>query len=161
MGAINNTPLNIGPLDLNLSVITALPGAGANVTSGILDFQSIAPNGDAWRLGRIGIIVPNIPGNSAATGITVALQAAPPSLVAGAAAIAPLTPPPGAFVTPAVAQTLTIPPVAVAGSPANVFYMTLPFDANGSPYQFVQFLITCPAGSAPQGENITIGYIES
>lgn len=153
--------INIGPFDLNLTVTQALPGAGLNVTTGILDFQSIAPGGDAWRLGRIAIVVPALPENTAGAGITVAIQAAPPSLLGGAAAIAPQIPPPGAFVTPAVSQTLTIAAVANGGSVANIYYMTLPFDANGSPYQFVQFVITTPAQVAPQGESLTIGYAQA
>lgn len=159
MGAINSTPFNIGPADLNLSITQALPAAGANVTTGILDLQSIAPNGDAWRLGRIGITFPNVPGNAAGAGITVALQAAPPSLVNSSSA--PAMPVPGAFVTPAVAQTLTVAAVN-GGSAANVYYMTLAFDAaTGSPYQFYQFLITAPAQAATMGEPIQIAFLNA
>lgn len=159
MGAINNTPYNIGPADLNLSVTQVLPAAGANVTTGILDFQSIAPNGDAWRLGRIGITFPNVQGNAAGAGITVALQAAPPSLVNSPSA--PALPVPGVFVTPAVAQTLTVAAVN-GGSAANTYYMTLPFDAaTGSPYQFVQFFITAPAQAATAGESVTIAFLNA
>jgi hypothetical protein len=160
MGAINNTPFNIGPADLNLSVTQALPAAGANVTTGILDLQSIAPNGDAWRLGRIGITFPNLPENNAGAGITVSLQAAPPSLVNSPSA--PALPVPGVFVTPAVAQTLTVAAVAGNGSAANVYYMTLAFDpATGSPYQFYQFLITTPGGVNTQGEPIQIAFLNA
>ena len=150
--------INIGPIDLALSTTLALPAAGANTTTPTLDFQSIAPNGDAWRLGRIAIVVPAIPGNVAG-GVTVALQAAPPLLTGGVNAIAPLQPAPGAFVTPAVAQTLTIAAVANGGSTANIYYMTLPFDANGSPYQFVNFVVTAVAGSGTAAESITIGFM--
>lgn len=159
---IGNQQINLGPIELALSLNTALPAAGANVTTGILDLQSIAPNGDAWRLGRIAVLFPNLPENNAGAGITVALQAAPPSLVAGApTAVAPATPPPGAFVTPAVAQTLTVPAVANGGSTANIYYFTLAFDANGSPYQFYQFVITTPAQVQSQGENIVIAYVSA
>jgi len=159
MGAINNTPFNIGPADLNLSVVQALPAAGANVITGILDLQSIAPNSDAWRTGRIGITFPNVPGNAAGTGITVDLQAAPPSLVNSPSA--PALPVPGAFVTPAVAQKLTVASVN-GGSAANTYYMTLAFDAaTGSPYQFYQFLITVPAQAATAGENVTIAFLNA
>jgi hypothetical protein len=154
-------PINIGPLELALSLNTQLPAAGANVTTGTLDFQSIAPNGDAWRLGRIAVIMPAIAGNTAGAGITIALQSAPPSLVAGSLAIAPQTPPAGAFVTPAVSQTLTVAPVANGGSTANIYYFTLPFDSNGSPYEFVNFVITTPAQVQSQSEIITIGYVEA
>ena len=154
-------PVNIGPLELALSLNTQLPAAGTNVTTGTLDLQSIAPNGDAWRLGRIAVVMPAIAGNTAGAGITIALQAAPPSLVAGSAAIAPLTPPAGAFVTPAVAQTLTVAPVANGGSTAGLYYFTLPFDSNGSPYQFLNFVITNPAQVASQNEVITIGYVNA
>jgi len=154
-------PINIGPLELALTLNTQLPAAGANVTTGTLDLQSIAPNGDAWRLGRIAVVMPAIAGNTAGAGITIALQAAPPSLVAGSLAIAPLTPPAGAFVTPAVAQTLTVAAVANGGSTANIYYFTLPFDANGSPYQFVNFVITSPAQIVSQNENVVIGYVNA
>ena len=50
--------------------------------------------------------------------------------------IAPNLPTPAAFATPPVAQTLTIAAVAGTGSSAANYYFTLPFDANGSPYQF-------------------------
>lgn len=153
-------PINIGPQDINLGVSVALPAAGANVTTAILDMQAIAPNSAAWRLGRFQITFPNLPENNAGAGITVDLQAAPPSLTAGAAAIAPATPPPGAFVTPAVAQKLTVAAVAGNGSKANNYYMTPAFDANGSTYQFYQFVITVPAQVASQGEPITIQWVK-
>jgi hypothetical protein len=147
--------INIGPQDNQLLVNTALPAAGANVTSAILDLQSIAPNSDSWRLGRIAVTFPALPENTG-TGITIALQAAPPSLVNSPPA--PALPVPGAFVTPTCAQTITIAGVAGTGSLANVAYFTLAFDGNGSPYQFYQFLITTPAGTITQGENIAIAW---
>jgi hypothetical protein len=149
--------INLGPQDVQLGFNVALPGANANVLTGIIDIQAIAPNSNAWRLGRFVITVPAIPENLAGAGITIALQAAPPSLVAGASAIAPLTPPPGVFVTPTTSQTATIPPVAVVGSAAQVAYMTLAFDPTGSVYQFYQFLITVPAGVAA-AEQISIAW---
>lgn len=153
--------INLGPIDLNLALNTALPANGANVLTGVLDLQSIAPNGDAWRTGRFAIIFPALPeSNVVANTITVDLQAAPPSLLAGSAAIAPLTPPPGAFVTPAVAQKLTVPGVVGTGSLANVYYMTAAFDANGSPFQFYQFLITV-GNINTLAENILIAWIDA
>ena len=149
---------NIGPMDTQLTLSQALPAVNTNVTTGILDLQSIAPNGNAWRLGRIAAIIPALPENTV-TGITIALQAAPPSLTGGSNAIAPLTPAPGAFVTPPTAQTFTIAAVAGTGSLAQVGYFTLAFDANGSPYQFYQFVITTPAGVVTVGEVIQIGWV--
>lgn len=149
--------INVAPQDLQLSVQQALPAAGANVTSGILDLQAIAPNSNAWRLGRIAVLFPALPENTAGAGITVSLQAAPPSLVSGV--VAPNTAPPGAFVTPVCSQTITITPVALAGSPATLAYFTLAFDSTGSTYQFYQFLITTPAGVVTLGEIVNIGWI--
>ena len=157
MPTLGQQQINIGPLDLNLSVTQALPVAGAAVTTGILDFQSIAPNGDAWRLGRIAVKVPVIAGN-VANGITIAIQAANADLTPGAAAIAPNLPNPAAFATPPGAQTLTIAAVAGTGSAANTYYFTLPFDSYGSPYQFLQFVITSGAGAVTAGESVTIGF---
>ncbi len=159
--AIGNQQINLGPLDLALSVGLALPAANANATTGILDLQSIAPMGDAWRLGRLAVIFPNLPENNAGAGITVDLQAAPPSLVAGQTGAAPNNPPPGAFITPPVAQKLTVAAVANGGSAANIYYFTLAFDPNGSPYQFYQFLVTVPAQVASQGEQILIAWVDA
>ncbi len=155
--------INLGPQDLNLALNTPLAAAGAAVTSGILDLQSIAPNGDAWRLGRIAIVVPALPENNDITkSITVDLQAANASLVAGnPAGVAPNTPPPAAFATPLVAQKLSVTGVAVAGSAANIYYMTLAFDPNGNPFQFYQFVITTPAGIVTQAENILIAWVDA
>jgi hypothetical protein len=150
-------PINIGPADIQLSVTQALPAAGTNVTTGILDLQAVAPNSNAWRLGRLAIVVPALPENTANTGITIALQAAPPSLTNSPPA--PQLPVPGAFVTPATSQTFTIAAIAGTGSPAQIGYFTLAFDASGSTYQFYQFLITTPAGTITVGENITIQWI--
>ena len=150
--------INVAVQDAALSINQALPAAGANVTTPILDLQAVSPNSNAWRLGRILVAVPALPENTGA-GITVALQAAPPSLVAGAASIAPQTAVPGAFVTPTCAQTVTIAGVAGAGSAAQYAYFTLAFDPTGSTYQFYQFVITTPAGTVTVGEIITIGWI--
>jgi hypothetical protein len=150
-------PINLGPQDVNLAVSIALPAAGQSATTNILDLQSIAPQGNAWREGRFVVSFPALPENNAGAGITVALQAAPPSLIASQPA--PALPVPGAFVTPAVGQTLTIPAVANGGSAASNNYFTLAFDANGSPYQFYQFLVTVPAQVATQGEVITIAWV--
>ena len=150
--------INLAPQDLNLSISQALPAAGANVTTGVIDMQAIAPNSDAWTDGVFAITFPALPENTVAGGITVALQAAPPSLTAGAAAIAPNTPPPGAFITPADAQTVTLAGIAGTGTGAQKLYLTLAFDPNGSPYQFYQFLITVTAGIVTQGELVTIAW---
>jgi hypothetical protein len=146
--------INIGPQDNALLINTALPAAGANVTTAVLDMQSIAPNSDSWRLGRIAVTIPALPENTG-TGITVALQAAPPSLTNSPSA--PALPVPGAFVTPTCAQTITFTGVA-GGTAAQVAYFTLAFDANGSPYQFYQFVITTPAGTITVGENVAIAW---
>lgn len=150
--------INLGPQDINLQVQQALPAAGQNVTTSILDLQAVAPHSNAWRLGRFVITVPNLPENNAGAGITVAMQVAPPSLTGGSAAIAPQTPAPGAFITPPTSQTFTVAAVAGTGSAAQVGYMTLSLDQNGSNYQFYQFLITVPAGVVTQGEQITIAF---
>ena len=149
--------INVAVQDVALSINQALPAAGANVTTPILDLQAVAPNSNAWRLGRIAVQIPALPENTG-TGITVALQAAPPSLVAGAASIAPNTAVPGAFVTPVCAQTITF-TGAVGGTAAQVAYFTLAFDSTGSTYQFYQFVITTPAGTVTLGEIVNIGWI--
>lgn len=154
--------INLGPQDLNLSVSLALPAAAANNTTGILDVQSIAPNGDAWRLGRIAVVIPAIPLHTDSTkSITFALKAAPPLLTTGAAAAAPNQPVPGAFVTPICAQTISIPGVASSGTLAQIVYFTLAFDANGSPFQFYQFLQTVASGDNNSGETITYSWVNA
>jgi hypothetical protein len=147
-----------GPSDGQLTITQALPASNANVTTGILDLQAVAPSSDAWRLGKIAVIVPALPENTANTGITIALQAAPASLTGGSLAIAPKTPGPGAFVTPVVAQTATIAAVAASGSPAQVIFFNLAVDANNSTYQFYQFLITTPNGTVTVGEVLTFQW---
>lgn len=150
-------PINIAPADVNLSVQMPLPAANANNTTPVLDLQAIAPNSNAWQTGRIKVTIPALPENTAGAGITLAIQAAPPSLTSGIKA--PALYPPGAFITPNPSQTITVAAVANGGSLANVYYFNLPCDANGSTYQFIQFLQTTPAGVATQGENITYQYI--
>jgi hypothetical protein len=148
---------NLAPQDLNLSLSQAVPAANANVTTGVLDMQAVAPNSDAWTDGVFAITFPAMPENQG-TGITVAMQVAPPSLTTGAPAIAPNLPVPGAFITPADAQTVTLAGIAGTGTPLTKLYMTMAFDPNGSPYQFYQFLITTPVGTATVGEIITIAW---
>jgi hypothetical protein len=150
--------INVAVQDAALSIAQALPAAGANVTTPILDLQAVSPNSNAWRLGRIQVAVPALPENVGA-GITVALQAAGPLLTAGAASIAPNSAVPGAFVTPVCAQTITVAGVAGTGSPAQYAWFTLAFDATGSTYQFYQFVITTPAGTVTVGEIVGIGWI--
>ena len=154
--------INVGPQDIVLSVNQALPAAGANVTTAILDLQATAPNSNAWRLGRIAVIVPALPENNDVTkSITVDLQVAPPSLTAGAASVAPNTSVPGAFITPVCAQKISITGVAATGSLATIAYFTLAFDPTGSTYQFYQFVITTPAGTNTVGEIVSIGWIDA
>lgn len=150
-------PINIGPADVQLSVSLALPASNATGTTGIIDMQAVAPNSNAWRLGRFAVLIPALPENVANTGITIALQAAPPSLTNSPAA--PQLPIPGAFITPVCAQTVTIAAVAATGSAAQIAYFTLAFDANGSPFQFYQFLFTTPNGTITTGEVVTIQWI--
>ena len=149
--------INLGPQDVNLGLNQALPAANQSVTTGILDLEAVAPQSDAWRLGRIAVLVPALPENNAGTGITIALQAAPPSLTQSSPA--PALPVPGAFVTPITSQTITIPAVAGTGSAATLAYFTLAFDPNGSVYQFYQFLITTPAGVVTQGEVVSLAWV--
>ena len=148
---------NIAPQDLNLSLSQIVPASGQSVTTGILDMQFIGPVSDSWRDGVFAVTLPVMPENTG-TGITVSVQVAPPSLTAGISASAPYTPPPGAFITPPDAQTLTFTGVAGAGTPATKLFLQPAFDANGSPYQFYQFVITTPAGTNTIGEIMTIAW---
>ena len=148
---------NIGLQDSQIQVSQALPSSGNNITTGVIDMQAIAPRSRAWGDGLFAVTIPAIPENTSSTGITIALQAAPPSLTGGSSAIAPLQPGPGTFITPTCAQTITIPAVTGTGSAASVAYFTLALDANGSAYQFYQFLITNP-GVTTSGEVLTIAW---
>lgn len=150
--------INVGPQDTQLSLSQVIPASSSNVTTGILDLQAIAPNSNSWRLGRIAVIMPALPENTAGAGVTIDLKVAPPLLTTGAAAIAPNQPVPGAFITPVCAQKITIAAVAATGSPVQIAYFTLAFDPTGSTYQFYEFLITVPAINTT-GEIITIGWI--
>jgi hypothetical protein len=162
MPTLGQQQINLGAIDLNLALNTALPVAGANVTTAVLDLEAVGPNSDAWRTGRFAVVFPNLPENTAGAGITVALQAAPPSLLAGSpAGVAPNIPPPGAFAAPLVAQTLTVAAVAGTGSFANVYYFTPAFDANGNTMQFYQFVITVPAQVNTLAENILIAWVDA
>ena len=149
---------NLAPQDLNLSLSQALPASGANVTTGYLDMQFVGPNSNSWADGVFAVSFPNLPENTVAAGITVAVQAAGPLLTQGASAIAPNQPSPGAFATPLDAQTLTLAGVAGTGTAATKLYLNPAFDATGSPYQFYQFVITTTAGIITQGELITIAW---
>lgn len=154
----NPNVINVGAGDSQLTLNTALPAAGQNVTTAILDFSSSAPNSNGWRLGRLAIYFPNLPENTVAGGITVTLQAAGPSLTnslpAPAAAV------PGAFAAPPVSQVATLAGVVGTGTAAQVMYMTLPFDSTGSTFEFVQFVIAVTAGIITQGENIAIAWVK-
>ena len=151
--------INVAVQDAALSINQALPAANASVTTPVLDLQAVAPNSNAWRLGRIAVALPNLPENTG-TGITVALQVAPPLLTAGAASIAPNTSVPGAFITPVCAQTITFTGVAGTGTGPLSAYFTLAFDPTGSTYQFYQFIVTTPAGTITLGEILNIGWID-
>jgi hypothetical protein len=157
MATTPQSQINVGVQDAALSISQALPAGGANVTTPVLDLQATTPNSNAWRLGRIQVSIPALPENTG-TGITVALQAAPPLLTAGSASIAPQTAVPGAFITPICAQTITFAGVA-GGTPAQTAWFTLAFDPTGSVYQFYQFLVTTPGGTATVGEIMNIGWI--
>jgi hypothetical protein len=152
---------NIGQQDSQLTLSQALPAANASVTTGILDLQAIAPRSNAWSLGLLAVTVPALPENNTGAGITIALQAAAPSLTVGSGAIAPNLPSPGTFAAPACAQTITIPAVTNGGSLAQTYYFTAALDANGSTYQFYQFVITVPTGVNTTGEIVTIGWINA
>jgi len=154
----NQSIINVGPFDAQLTLNTPLPAAGANVTTGILDFSSKGGQSNAWRMGRIGIFFPTLPENTVAGGITVTLQAAGPSLTNSLPAPAPAVP--GAFSAPAVSQVATIAGVAGTGTPATVLWMTLPFDSTGSTFQFVQFVIAVTAGIITQAENVRISWVK-
>ena len=159
MAATAQSPINIGAQDAALSIRQALPAAGANVTTPVLDLQATSPNSNAWRLGRIAVSIPALAENTG-TGITIAMQCAPPLLTAGSASIAPQTAVPGVFVTPTCAQTITF-TGGVGGTPAQIAWFTLAFDPTGSTYQFYQFVITTPAGTVTLGEIVNIGWIDA
>lgn len=150
-------PLNLGPGDLQLGFQQALPAAGANVTTPVIDLQGVAPNSSSWRLGLFRVTVPALPENIANTGITIAMQVAPPSLVNSPPA--PQLPVPAAFITPVTAQTATIAAVAGTGSLAQYIYFTAAIDPNGSTYEFYQFVITTPGGTVTQGEILTFDWL--
>ena len=147
---------NLGPQDVALLISQALPGNNASVTTGVLDLQAVAPNSDAWRLGRIAVTFPAVPENTSGAGITVALQAAAASLTNSPSAPGNVVP--AGFVTPICSQTITIASVGSGGSVATKAYFTMAFDANGSCFQFYQFLITVPSQVTPTGEVITIAW---
>lgn len=148
--------INLALQDAQLSVAANLPAANANVTTGVIDLQNIAPNSETWRRGLFVIQCPAIPENIANIGITVTMQVTNASLINSPPA--PQLPVPGAFIAPPVAQVLTIAAVAGTGSLAQNAYMTLPLDGNGNPYQFYQFVIATPAGTNPNAETITISF---
>jgi hypothetical protein len=154
----NQAIINVGAFDGQLTLYTPLPASGANVTTGILNLEAYAPNSNAWRMGRIGIFFPNLPENVVAAGITVTLYAASSSLTNSLPAPAPAVP--GAFAQPAVSQVGTVAGIAGTGTPAQVLWMTLPFDSTGSTYQFVQFVIAVTAGINTLGEKIQISWVK-
>ena len=150
------TQVNIGPADVAIQVVQALPGAGLNVTTPVIDLQAVGPFSDAWRIGRISVKFPALPENNTGAGITVALQAAAPSFTNSP--VAPALPVAGTFAAPICAQTITLASVAQTGTPATKAYFTPAFDAAGNTFQFYQFVVTVPAGVVTVGENITIQW---
>ena len=150
------TQVNIGPADVAMQLTQALPAAGANVTTAVIDLQAVGPFSDAWRIGRFAVKFPALPENNTGAGITVALQAAAPSLTLSP--IAPALPVPGAFAAPICAQTITLAAIAQTGTAAVKYYFTPAFDAVGSTFQFYQFVITVPAGVTTVGELVTIQW---
>lgn len=151
-------PINLGPQDVQLSVSLALPAAGANNTTGILDLENIAPNSDAKHLGLIAIDVPALVNHTDPTKtITFELQAAGPALANNNAA--PLPPVPGAFANANPRQIAGVAGVANSGSPATRLYFFVPLDANGSSMEFLQVVQTVPAGDGVNGEVITYTWV--
>jgi hypothetical protein len=150
--------INVAVQDLALSISQALPADNTNVTTPILDMGAVSPNSNAWRLGRIAVVLPALPANTG-TGITVEMQCAGPLLTAGASSIAPNPAFPGAFAAPVCAQKITFTGVANGGTAEQVAYFTLASDSTGSTYQFYQFVVTTPNGTVTAGEIMTIGWI--
>ena len=154
-----STTQNLGPGDVNLSISKALNGSAGAVTSDVIDLQNVAPNDSSVRLGAIACIVPAIllselPNTAT---ITIKMQAAPPSLTTSSAA--PALPLVGTFVDPNPTQTLTITGVtAVSPYPGATFYFTIPFDANGSAYQFIRFVLTNGSGVSA-AETVTFKWV--
>lgn len=150
------TQVNIGPTDAAIGISQALPAASNNVTTAAIDLQAVGPFSDAWRLGRFAVKFPALPENNTGAGITVALQAAAPSLTLSP--IAPALPVAGAFAAPICAQTITLASIAQTGTAAGTYYFTPAFDSAGSTFQFYNFVITVPAGVVTVGELITIQW---
>lgn len=147
---------NSGPIDAALQVSKVLPAAAANNTTDVLDLQAVAPNSDAWRLGRIRVDIPAMPNNTdSSKSVTLTLKAAPASLSSDPA---PALPTAGSFVTPTCSQVISIPGVATTGSAATVAYFTLAFDRNGSTYQFYEFVQAVASGG---GDNTAVSITYS
>lgn len=153
---MNIPNINLGPQDAQLGVTMAIPAAGANATTAILDLSTVAPNSNAWRLGRFRIQFPNLPGNIVAGGITVTMQVANPSLTNSGIAPQPVVP--GAFAAPPTSQVSTLAGVAGTGTPAQPLYQTLALDQTGSVYEFYQFVVATTAGIAINGEQVSIVF---
>lgn len=154
----NQAIINVGPQDTQLAVFVALPAAGANITTPIIDLGVNGGNSNAWQLGRWAIQLPALAENNTGAGITVSLQAANGSLTNSSPAPAPAVP--GAFVTPTTSQITTIPAVAIIGSPVFQAFQTAAFDSTGSTYQFYQWVITVPAGVITLGEQVIIAWVK-
>jgi hypothetical protein len=148
--------INIGATDYQLSLTQALPAAGNAVTTGNIDLQAVGPFSASNRLGFLYVDMPAVAGNTAGAGITIAMQVANASLTTSS--VAPALPAAGTFAAPNPSEIVTVAAVGASGSVANRYYMPLPKDANGSCYQFYNFVITVPAQATTASEVVTIGW---
>lgn len=149
--------INIGQEDAQLLVSLVLPASGQSATTGVIDLATVAPNSNAWRMGRFAIKWPNLPENVSGAGITVAMQVAGPLLTAGTPAPAPIVP--GTFAAGTMAQTTTIAAVAASGTAAGQQFQLPDFDATGSTARFYRWVVTSPAINFG-GESITIVWVK-
>jgi len=135
----------IAAQDSQLSVSLVLPAAAASNTTSVIDLQSIAPNSDGWRLGRICASIPALVNHTDSTKtITLEIKAASASL--SSSPVAPALPVAGSFAAANPRQIGGVAGVASTGSLATTLYFTIPCDSNGNTLQFVEFLQTVPSG---------------
>ncbi len=147
----------IGAQDSQLSVSKLLPAAAANNTTSVIDLQAIAPNSDAWRLGRICASIPLLANHTDSTKtITLEIKAASASLSNSPSA--PALPVAGSFAAANPRQIGGVAGVATTGSLATTLYFTIPCDANGNALQFVEFLQTVPSAD---GDNTASSVVYS
>ena len=151
--------INLGPQDSFLSLATlALPAAGANNTTGVMDLECVGPFSDGKYTGLIAVTVPPLPNLVATYSITLQIQVAEPSLTASSPA--PGANVPGAFANANPSQIITINGVA-GGYQGGVFYFFIPIDSTGNTYQYVQVLQTAGAGATTEGEIVTYSFIKA